>query len=147
MCVLWTWKPDPSSRVGLQPFAFWDWGFDSRRGMDPLSLLICHVEVSASGWLPVQRNLPNVVCLECDCVVSTVRRPWPKRGCRVMEKRNPIKSVKRRELMTGHEQEWTDIEISSYFENLMDYRSIGTKCAFQLLVNLRFSFSELVSII
>ena len=35
MCVLWTWKPDPSSRVGLQPFAFWDWGFDSRRGHGP----------------------------------------------------------------------------------------------------------------
>jgi hypothetical protein len=44
---------DPRGRVGLRPPACWNCGFQSRRRLGYLSLLIvvcCQVEVSATGW-------------------------------------------------------------------------------------------------
>ena len=46
------------------------------------------------GLITVQRSYTECGVSECDYVASTMRRPSPKRGCRAMEKRNPIKSVK-----------------------------------------------------
>jgi hypothetical protein len=54
---------NPSDRavsgVGLQPFACWDSGFESRRGHGCLclvSVVCCQVEVSATGWSLIQRS-------------------------------------------------------------------------------------------
>jgi hypothetical protein len=54
---------DPRGRtvwgVGLRPLACWNCGFESRRGYGCLSLIsvvYCHVELSASGWSLVQRS-------------------------------------------------------------------------------------------
>jgi hypothetical protein len=79
---------DPSGRavwgVGLRPLACWGYGFESRRGHGCLSLVsvvCCQVEVSASGWSLVQRCPTDCGVSECDREASTVRRPWPTRGC------------------------------------------------------------------
>ena len=45
--------------IGLRPLAYWDCGIESRRRQGCLSLVsvvCCQVEVSASGWSPVQRT-------------------------------------------------------------------------------------------
>jgi hypothetical protein len=71
-----------SKSVGLRPFACWDCGFKSHRGHGCLSLVsvvCCQVELSATGWSLVQRS-PT----ECDTEASTMRRPWPTRGCSAM---------------------------------------------------------------
>jgi hypothetical protein len=61
---------DPSGRavyvLGVRPLAYWDCGFESRRGHGCLSLVsvVCYqVEVSATGWSLVQRS-------PTDCGVS-----------------------------------------------------------------------------
>jgi len=43
---------------------------------------------SASGWSPVQRIPTECGMSECDREASTVRRPWPTRGCCVMGEKN-----------------------------------------------------------
>ena len=46
-------------RVGLRPLASWDCGFESHRGhgcLSVVSVVCCHVEVSASSWSLVQRS-------------------------------------------------------------------------------------------
>jgi hypothetical protein len=78
--------------VDLRPLACWDYGFESRRGMDVclLWVLWCHVEVSASGRSLVQRS--PIECSVCVCVwvgecyreASTVRGSRATRGCWVM---------------------------------------------------------------
>ena len=53
-------------RLHLRPLACWDCGFECRRGHGFLSLVsvvCCQIEVSASGWLLVQRS-------PTDCGVS-----------------------------------------------------------------------------
>jgi len=64
----------PSGRVdwglGLRPLAFWDCGFESRRGhrcLPVVSVVCCQVEISASGWSLVQRSPTECVCV-CVCL-------------------------------------------------------------------------------
>ena len=85
---------DPSGRVsyhvGLRPFAWWDSGFESRRGYGCLSFVSVvnyQVEVSATGWSLVQKSPTACGGSECDRESSTVRRPWPIRDCCGMEKK------------------------------------------------------------
>jgi hypothetical protein len=65
-----------SSAVCLLPC-----GFESRRWHGCLSLecVVCHEEVSASGWSPVQRRPTECGVSECDREAS-IMRPWPTRG-------------------------------------------------------------------
>ena len=59
-------------------------GFESRRKRGCLSLVsvvCCQVEVSVSGWSLVQRSTTECGVSECDHEISTMRRPWPTRGC------------------------------------------------------------------
>jgi hypothetical protein len=51
-----------------------------------VSVVYYQVEVSASRTSPVQRSPTECGVSECDREVSTVRRPWPVRGCRAMGK-------------------------------------------------------------
>jgi hypothetical protein len=46
-----------------------------------LSVVCCQVEVSATGWSPIQRGPTDCGASECDREVSTTGRPWPTRGC------------------------------------------------------------------
>jgi len=58
-------------------------GFESRQGHGILfhvSVLCCHVEVSASGSSLFQRNFTDFCVSECDHDFSTIRRPWPTGG-------------------------------------------------------------------
>jgi len=56
--IIVCFKADPSSRavwgVGLRPLAYWDCGFESRRGHE--CLVCCQVEISASGRSLVQKS-------------------------------------------------------------------------------------------
>jgi hypothetical protein len=55
--------------VGLRPLAYWDCGFESRRGhgcMSLVSAVCCQVEVSATGWSLVQRSRTECGVSECD---------------------------------------------------------------------------------
>ena len=54
-----------------------------------VSVVCCHVEVSASGRSLVQRYLPSVcVCVsECHLETSTIRTPRPPRGLSSHEKK------------------------------------------------------------
>jgi hypothetical protein len=94
---------NPSGRavygVGLRPFACWDCGFESHQGhgyLCLLSVVCCHVEVSASGWSLVQRSPTE--CGVCLSVIATPRqwggpgplgalapwkkKTWTKRSCK-----------------------------------------------------------------
>jgi hypothetical protein len=56
------------SLIFVSILAYWDCGFESRRGHGCLSLMsvvCCHVEVSATGWSLVQRS-------PTECGVSNV---------------------------------------------------------------------------
>lgn len=69
--------------MGLRPLVYWDCGFESCRGHGCLSLvnvLFCQVEVSASGWSPIQRSHTECGMSDCDRELSIVRRPWPYRS-------------------------------------------------------------------
>jgi hypothetical protein len=67
-------------------------GSNSAGGMDVClslwSVVYCQVEVSASGWSPVQRSPTESGVSECDREASIMRRPWPATGCCAMEKKN-----------------------------------------------------------
>jgi hypothetical protein len=69
-------------RVDLRPLAYWDCGFESRRGHRCLSLVnvVC-CQVSASGWSLVQRSPTECGVSVCDREASIMRRPWPTGGC------------------------------------------------------------------
>jgi len=43
-------------------------------------------EVSATGWSLIQRNPTEFGVSDCDHEASTMKRPWPTRGCHAMEK-------------------------------------------------------------
>ena len=47
-----------------------------------VSVVFCHVEVSASGWSFVQRSTTDCGVSECDREASTMRKPWPTKACR-----------------------------------------------------------------
>ena len=73
----------------------WDCGFESRREhwyLSHVSVGSCQVEVSASGWSPVQRSTTECGMSESDREVLILR---PTGGCGAMEKRNTyrIKNV------------------------------------------------------
>jgi hypothetical protein len=53
-----------------------------------VSVVCCQVEVSASGWSPVQRGPTECGVSECDREASILRRPWPTRGCCAMKKKH-----------------------------------------------------------
>jgi hypothetical protein len=75
--------------VGLQPLACWDCGFESRQWHGYLSLvgiLLCQIEISATGRLVVQRRRTECGVSECDTEASTIRRPWLTGGCSAMNK-------------------------------------------------------------
>ena len=83
---------DPCSGVVLRLFLCWDCGFDScwQYGcMSLVSVACCQVEVSVSGWSPLQRN-PTECGVECrtGCYFETspIRRPWPTGVCWALEK-------------------------------------------------------------
>ena len=68
--------------VGLRPYAYWDWGFESHRGDGCLSLVsvvCCQVEVSATWHHSFRGVLPSVVCV-CNREASILWRPWPTRS-------------------------------------------------------------------
>ena len=57
------------------------------RAVISVSSECCQVEVSASGFSLVQRGLNGGCVSEYESEASTVRRPWPTRGCRSI---NPL---------------------------------------------------------
>jgi hypothetical protein len=62
-------------------------GFDSRRGhgyKSLVSVVCCHVEVSAYGRSLVQRSPTDTDVSECDRRTSTMRRSRPTGSCRAM---------------------------------------------------------------
>jgi hypothetical protein len=52
-----------------------------------LSVVCCHVEVSASGWLLVQRDPTKCGVSACDRETSIPRRSWPIKDCCAMERK------------------------------------------------------------
>jgi hypothetical protein len=75
--------------LGLLPLACWDSGVESRRQHGRLSLMsvvCCQVEVFASDWSHIQRSPSEYGECECDREAWMMMRPWPTRGCCVMEK-------------------------------------------------------------
>jgi hypothetical protein len=59
-------------------------GFESRQGYEWMSFVsvVCfQVELTATGWSPVQRSLIECCEYECDREASTIRMPWPTVGC------------------------------------------------------------------
>jgi len=62
-------------------------GSNSSRGMEVRLSLVsgvcCQVEISASGWSLVQRNLIKCGVSECVRKASILSRPWPTGGCYV----------------------------------------------------------------
>ena len=79
-----TWFPIPvaiQSKVWVcGPSLCWDCGFESRRGHGYLSLVsvvCCHVEMSATGRSLVQRSATECGVSECDLDTSTLRMPRP----------------------------------------------------------------------
>jgi len=73
--------------VGLRPFDWWDFEFESRWKHAYLSLVIvvfCQVEVFASGLSLVQRSPTDCDVSECDREASM--SSWPTRGCYAKEK-------------------------------------------------------------
>jgi len=64
-------------------------GSNPTRGawMSIVSVVRCQVEVSASGWLLVQRSPTDCDVSECDHESLTSGRPWPTVGCCAMVKK------------------------------------------------------------
>jgi hypothetical protein len=66
-----------SGRVGQRPLACWDCEFESRRGhlyLSLMSVVRCHVEVSATGRSLVQRSSTECAVSKCDLEASLKRR-------------------------------------------------------------------------
>jgi hypothetical protein len=69
MCVC---GPSPAGIAGSNPSG----------GTDVfVSVVYCHVEVSASSQSFLQRSPTECGVSECDGEVSSTRRPWPPGGC------------------------------------------------------------------
>jgi len=75
------------SGVGLRLLACCDYGFGSCRGRGCLLLVLCVVRYRSlrrgDHWS--RGVLPSVGVSECHHEASTIRRPWPTRGCCAME--------------------------------------------------------------
>ena len=79
------------SKACLRPLAYWGCGFESRCGhwcLSLVSVVCCQVEVSASGWLLVQRSPTDWGVSVCDLETSPMWRPWPTRDCRAIKRSN-----------------------------------------------------------
>ena len=57
-------------------------------GSNPVSVVCCQVEVSASVLSLVQKSSTECGVSECDRVASIMRRPWPTRGYWAVEKKS-----------------------------------------------------------
>jgi hypothetical protein len=108
--IIWK-KSGPSGRelegVGLRPLAFWDCGFEFRRGHGYLSLVnvvYCQVEVSATSWSLFQRSPTECGVSVCDRVDSIMRRHWPIRWCCPVGE----KESERKTLLESHRRTWED---------------------------------------
>ena len=86
--------PNPSGRtaqgVGLRPLACWDCGFESPLGHGCLSLVsvvCCHVDISATGRSLVQRSPTECGVSACDLDTSkmttprSIRADEPEKNC------------------------------------------------------------------
>ena len=80
-------RADPFGRafkgVSLRPFAFSNFGFDSRQVHGCFSLVsvtCCLEELSASGWSSVQRSPTDYGVSECDRETSKISKRCPTRG-------------------------------------------------------------------
>jgi hypothetical protein len=76
----------------MRPLAYWDCGFESRRGHGCLSLVsvvCCQVEVSATSWSLVQRS-PTKCGVSKSVIVKprTMRRPRPQGAVEPLKKRD-----------------------------------------------------------
>jgi hypothetical protein len=78
------------------------WGYGRSLGLRiriPPEVLIsifrecCQEQVSASGWSLVQRSPTEGGVSVCKLETSTMRRPWPTRGCRTMTKKKTLYGV------------------------------------------------------
>jgi hypothetical protein len=75
----------------MRPFACWDCGFESRRGMDFLSCECCVLSSRGPCAGLVSPPSPTECDVsECDREASIMRRPWPTRDCCAMEKTKEI---------------------------------------------------------
>jgi hypothetical protein len=77
------------SKVRVGGRSYWVCGFESRWGHECLSfvsVVFCQLKVSASGWSLVQRSATECGVSEYDREAWIRRRPWPTRGCCVIEK-------------------------------------------------------------
>jgi hypothetical protein len=89
LCLAISAKAGPSGRavygLSLRPLACWDCGFQSHRRHGCLflvSVVSCHVEVSATSWSLVQRSHYLAWCVVvCKLETSWMRRFWPPGGC------------------------------------------------------------------
>jgi hypothetical protein len=83
------------------------WPRGLRRGSAAVRLLVLRVRIPSEAWMSVSRECCvlsgrgpcdgliirpeesyRVWCVsECDCKASTMRRPWPTRGCCAMEEK------------------------------------------------------------
>jgi hypothetical protein len=87
------------TRPHIWPFVSCDCGFESRRRHGSLSVVIvvcCQVEVSAWGWSLFQRNPTECGVSQRDREISIKRRPWPTRGCYMMEKKLDHRKIHRK---------------------------------------------------
>ena len=69
--------------MGIWPLAYWDCGFESRRGHGGLSLtsvVCCEVEISASGRSLVQRSPTECDVSQYDREEATMSRPKQTRA-------------------------------------------------------------------
>jgi hypothetical protein len=55
-------------------------GSNPAEGMNVVSVVCCRVEVSATGWSPIQRSLTEYGVPECDREATIIRRLWPTRA-------------------------------------------------------------------
>ena len=62
-----------------------------------MSVVSCHLEVSASDWSLLQRGPIECGVSECDRESSVMRRLWPTRDCCTMKRRvtKPGRSTQR----------------------------------------------------
>ena len=77
------------SRGSARSLAYWDCGFETRRGYEYpslVSVVCCQVEVSVLGWSLVQRSPAECGASECDREAPIMKRPCPTRSCRTKQR-------------------------------------------------------------
>ena len=65
-----------------------------------VSVVCCQVEVSASGRSIFQRSPTECGVYECNCVFSTMWRPWPTRDSRAVVKKKMKAELTRKAIYT-----------------------------------------------